>query len=95
MLLEKYKMKFYETSAMNGNNIESMFFSLIDDINLLQQVRRKKANEDDFDFNAPLTTDNLKSERITARNVGQPSEKTEEENVELKNGEKSRFCCNG
>lgn len=68
-------MKFYETSALNGNNIESMFFSLIDDINLLQQVRRKKANEDDFDFNAPLTTDNLKSERVTARNVGQPNEK--------------------
>ncbi len=54
-------MKFYETSALLGQNIENMFFSLIDDINVLQQTRRKKAAEDDFDFNAPLTTDNLKS----------------------------------
>lgn len=45
-LLDKYKMKYYEASALNGNNIESMFFSLIDDITLLHQARRKK-NPDD------------------------------------------------
>lgn len=45
-LLEKYKMKYYEASALTGSNIESMFFSLIDDITLLHQARRKK-NPDD------------------------------------------------
>jgi hypothetical protein len=39
-------MKYYEASALTGNNIESMFFSLIDDITLLHQARRKK-NPDD------------------------------------------------
>ena len=41
-LLEKYKMKYYEASALTANNIENMFFSLIDDITLLHQARRKK-----------------------------------------------------
>ena len=61
-IAEKYKIKVYETSALNGNNIEGMFLSIIDDIVLLQQAHRKKVlQNDDFDFNAPLTTDNLKS----------------------------------
>jgi hypothetical protein len=93
--LEKYKIKFYETSALSGNNVENMFFSLIDDINVLQQQRKKKAKEDDLDFNAPLTTDNLKSERITARNTTAQSEKEDESHVVLKNEKKNRFCCYG
>lgn len=54
-------MKYYETSALNGNNVENMFFSIIDDINSMQQSKRKKIQEDDLDLNPPLTTDNLKS----------------------------------
>lgn len=78
---------------MTGNNIENMFFSLIDDITLLHQVRRKKNAEEDSDFHAPLTTDNLKSERITARCSAVSSE-TGEDNVALKEGNnKSRNCC--
>jgi hypothetical protein len=62
-------MKYYETSAFNANNIENMFFAMIDEINILQQTRRKRAlNEDDADLNPPLTTDNLKSERLTPAN---------------------------
>ena len=45
-----------------------MFFAVIDDITVMQQARRKKLNEqDDLDLNPPLTTDNLKSERLTTR----------------------------
>ena len=42
-----------------------MFFSLIDDIVVMQQSRRKKVVEEDVDLHPPLTTDNLKSERMT------------------------------
>lgn len=35
-------MKFFETSALNGNNIENMFLSLIDEIIIMQQSKRKK-----------------------------------------------------
>lgn len=41
-LMDKYKMKFYETSAMNSTNVEEMFFSIIDQITLLQQAKKKK-----------------------------------------------------
>ena len=44
-----------------------MFFALIDDIVIMQQSRRKKIVEDDIDLNPPLTTDNLKSERLTTK----------------------------
>ena len=60
-------MKYYETSALTGNNIEAMFFGLIDDIVLMQQSKRKKVEEDDLDLIPPLTTDALKSERLTAK----------------------------
>lgn len=40
--MDKYKMKFYETSAMNSSNVEEMFFSIIDQITLLQQAKKKK-----------------------------------------------------
>jgi hypothetical protein len=40
--MERYKMKFYETSALNGTVIEDMFFSIIDQINTLQQAKKKK-----------------------------------------------------
>jgi hypothetical protein len=93
-MLEKCKMKFYEGSALTGSNIENMFFSLIDDITLLQQVRRKKAAEEDSDFHAPLTTDNLKSERITARCSAVSSE-PQEEGVPLKQEGTGKGCCSG
>ena len=35
-------MKHYETSALSGTNVDNMFFSIIDQINALQQARRKK-----------------------------------------------------
>ena len=55
-------MKYYETSALSGNNVENMFFAVIDDITVMQQARRKKLSEqDELDLNPPLTTDNLKS----------------------------------
>ena len=41
-LMDKYRMKFYETSALNGTVIEDMFFSIIDQINALQQAKKKK-----------------------------------------------------
>lgn len=41
-LVDKYKMKFFETSALNSSNVEEMFFSIIDQINLLQQAKKKK-----------------------------------------------------
>jgi hypothetical protein len=65
-------MKYYETSALNANNIENMFFAMIDEINSLQQTRRKRAlNEDDADLNPPLTTDNIKSDRLSTGNEAQ------------------------
>jgi hypothetical protein len=65
-------MKYYETSALNANNIENMFFAMIDEINSLQQTRRKRAlNEDDADLNPPLTTDNIKSDGLATGNEAQ------------------------
>jgi hypothetical protein len=88
-------MKYYEGSALTGHNIENMFFSLIDDITLLHQARRKKNVEEDSDFHAPLTTDNLKSERITARCSAVSSENGEPK-VELQGGSgKGKTCCSG
>lgn len=52
-LLEKHKMKYFETSARSGNNVENMFLGLIDEINALQAARRKKQPEDDLDLNPP------------------------------------------
>lgn len=50
-------MKYYETSALSGANIDSMFFGLIDDITAMQQARRKKiVHDDDVDLQPPPTT---------------------------------------
>jgi hypothetical protein len=38
-----------------------MFFSIIDQINTLQQARRKKIVQEEDDVMPPLTTENLKS----------------------------------
>lgn len=35
-------MKLFETSALNGTNVEEMFFSIIDQINAFQQAKKKK-----------------------------------------------------
>ena len=35
-------MKYYEASALNGNNVEAMFYGLIDDIVVMQQSKKKK-----------------------------------------------------
>ena len=61
---------------MNGSNIETMFLSLIDQINALQQSKRKKIMEDDDGINPPLTTEQLKSER-TDRNETQNEDNKE------------------
>lgn len=60
-----------------------MFFALIDDIVIMQQSRRKKIVEDDIDLNPPLTTDNLKSERLTTKANDTESER-ERSNIKLK-----------
>jgi hypothetical protein len=41
-MLEKHKMRYFETSACSGSNIENMFFAMIDEINVLQQTKRKR-----------------------------------------------------
>jgi GTPase SAR1 family protein len=95
-LLEKHKMKYFETSARSGNNVENMFLGLIDEINALQAARRKKQPEDDLDLNPPLTTDNLKSDRLTTRANDTQSEREEERGQKLKEaGQGRRFCCFG
>lgn len=92
-------MKYYETSAFNGNNIENMFFAMIDEINILQQARRKKTvAEDDPDANPPLTTENLKSERMTTKANDTEAEREADPNIKLKKDEeekswRSKFCC--
>lgn len=53
-----------------------MFLSLIDQINALQQSKRKKIMEDDDGINPPLTTEQLKSER-TDRNETQNEDNKE------------------
>jgi hypothetical protein len=35
-------MTIYETSAKNGANVEDMFFHIIDQINILQNAKKKK-----------------------------------------------------
>lgn len=59
-----------------------MFFSLIDDIVMMQQARRKKISQED-DLNPPLTTDNIKSHRVTERGNDTELEKHEENGVKL------------
>ena len=88
-------MKYYETSALSGNNVENMFFSIIDDITLMQQARRKKVNEDDIDLNPPLTTDNLKSERMTARGNETHSEQSNDHFKLKPTSGWRRYCCLG
>jgi hypothetical protein len=59
-----------------------MFFSLIDDIVIMQQARRKKISQED-DLNPPLTTDNIKSHRVTERGNDTELEKQEENGIKL------------
>ncbi len=59
--MDKYKMKFYESSALMGTNVEEMFFSIIDQINTLQQAKKKKIVQEEDDIMPPLTTENLVS----------------------------------
>jgi hypothetical protein len=47
-----------------------MFFSIIDQINILQQTKRKKIVQEEDDIMPPLTTDNLHSERTGTTTVG-------------------------
>ena len=76
---------------MSGFNIESMFFNIIDDIVVLQQIKRKKLmNVDDDDLMPPLTTDNLKSER----NADKVDLSEQTENMKLKNEQGGKkYCC--
>ena len=76
---------------MSGLNIESMFFNIIDDIVVLQQIKRKKLmNVDDDDLMPPLTTDNLKSER----NADKVDLSEQTENMKLKNEQGGKkYCC--
>jgi hypothetical protein len=61
-----------------------MFLTLIDDINALQQSKRKKLiSEDDFDLNPPLTTDNLKSDRLST-NVNESDHEKDKDTVKIK-----------
>jgi hypothetical protein len=60
-----------------------MFFSLIDDIVIMQQARRKKISQED-DLNPPLTTDNIKSHRVTERGNDTELEKQEENGIKLR-----------
>jgi hypothetical protein len=90
-------MKYYETSALSGNNVENMFFAVIDDITVMQQARRKKLSEqDELDLNPPLTTDNLKSERHTTHANDTQSER-EEAGMKIKAAGSGwrGYCCKG
>jgi hypothetical protein len=66
-------MKFFLTSAMNGENIDKMFYCIIEAIVEQQQTRRKKVLEEELD--APMTFDNLKSARNNEPKEGQEDEK--------------------
>lgn len=62
--VEKYKIKYYEVSALTGNNVDSMFYAIIDQINSLQHSKRSKIMvEDNFDLIPPNTTEALQSDR--------------------------------
>lgn len=82
-------MKYYETSACSGSNIENMFFAMIDEIALQQQARRKTNHEEDPDLNPPLTTENLASLPPPP-----PQDSAGEARLKLKRGEGWRkLCC--
>ena len=69
---------------------------MIDEINLLQQAKRKRNEADDHELNPPLTTENLKSERATNKANDTEGEREGDPSVKLKAGESvSRWsnCC--
>ena len=90
-------MKYYQTSALAGTHVESMFFGIIEDIVIMQQARRKRIGEDDdIDLIPPLTTDKINSHRLHNRENQQSEEQTEDEKVKLTNRAGwRRFCCLG
>ena len=73
-----------------------MFFGLIDDIVVMQQSRRKRVTEEDeADMHPALTSEALKSERVSTK-----ANDTEHErsggNMKLKREEGWRkYCCLG
>ena len=57
-MAENNKMKYFDTSALTGDNIDKMFYTVVEDIIELQQSKKKKIVEDYLD--APVTYDNLR-----------------------------------
>ena len=74
-------MKYYQTSALTGDNIEKMFTTIIEDIIELQATKRKKILEEDLD--APLTVDNLHSARRKPEQATESSQKPNNKPVQI------------
>ena len=62
--MEKYKLPYHSISAKTGNNIESLFYAVVDMINEHQVAKQKKYKlkdkEDDESHYPPMTEKPLK-----------------------------------
>ena len=74
-------MKYFEASALTGENVDKMFSSIIEDIIEMQKTRKKKILEEDLE--APMTFDNLKSARNKVDAETEPSEAADKDKVNI------------
>ena len=88
--MQKYKLTYHPISAKTGDNIENLFFNVVDMINENQKIRQKKfkLNEDDQTNNGPMTDKPLKAGQIT-----ESANQQGEEKVKLTDNTRKRFLC--
>ena len=84
-------MKYFQSSALTGDNVEKMFFTIIEDIIELQQIKRKKVLEEDLA--GPQTVENL----VSARKQAIESERKQENGTVQLDGQTEengrKYCC--
>ena len=90
-------MKCFETSALSGQGVDALFYTMIDDITEMQQSGKKKLNEeDDIDLQPPMTNDKFQSQKKTVMSNGEGNDNVITSNFKLKCEKVSwwrKFCC--
>lgn len=61
--MQKHQLRYHSISAKTGDNIETLFYSVVDMINESQLLRQKrmKMNQEEESHNGPLTEKPLRA----------------------------------